>query len=112
MDQIFHALSDETRRAMLRRLADGACSVSELAEPFPMSLAAASKHIRVLEQTGLIRREIRWRTHICHLEAAPLRQAFDELGFYERFWTGRLDALARLLHEEDEQADKRKIDGD
>jgi DNA-binding transcriptional ArsR family regulator len=101
MDQIFHALSDGTRRQMLRNLADGECSVGELAEPFPMTLAAASKHIRVLEAAGLVRREVRWRTHVCRLEAAPLKQALDELSFYERFWTNRLETLDSLLREQD-----------
>ncbi len=101
IDAIFHALSDETRRAMLRDLAAGERTVSELAEPHPMTLAAASKHIKVLEKAGLIRREIRWRNHICHLEAAPLRQAFNELAFYQQFWTTRLDDLERLLLAED-----------
>jgi DNA-binding transcriptional ArsR family regulator len=101
MDQIFHALSDRTRRQMLRNLADGERSVGELAEPFPMTLAAASKHIRVLETAGLVRREVRWRTHVCRLEAAPLKRALDELSFYERFWTDRLDTLDQLLREED-----------
>jgi DNA-binding transcriptional ArsR family regulator len=103
MDAIFHALSDETRRRMLRDLAAGERTVSELAEPHPMSLAAASKHIKVLEKAGLLRREIRWRTHVCHLEAAPLRRAHDEIAFYEQYWTRRLDALERLLREEDAQ---------
>ena len=103
LDDIFQALSDETRRAMLRDLAGGERTVSELAKPHPMSLAAASKHIRVLEKAGLVRREIRWRTHVCRLEAVPLKQAVDELGFYERFWTDRLDTLQRLLHEEDDR---------
>ncbi|MDP2734204.1 MAG: metalloregulator ArsR/SmtB family transcription factor [Hoeflea sp.] len=100
MDDIFQALSDGTRRAMLRHLAKGELTIGELSEPFPMSLAAASKHIRVLEKAGLIRREIRWRTHICHLEAAPLKQAVKELAFYERFWISRLDTLERLLRED------------
>lgn len=104
MDRIFHALSDATRRRMLRSLAEGERSVGELAEPFPMTLAAASKHIRVLEAAGLLRREVRWRTHVCHLEAASLKRALDELAFYERFWTGRLDALDQLLREEDAAA--------
>ena len=72
--------------------------------PHAMTLAAASKHIKVLEKAGLLRREIRWRTHICHLEAAPLKPAWDELAFYERFWTDRLDLLERLLRDEDAQA--------
>ena len=101
MNEIFHALSDETRRAMLRDLAAGERTVSELARPFAMSLAAASKHIRVLEKAGLVRREIRWRTHICRLDAAPLQRARDELEFYAAFWTSRLDALDRLLRAED-----------
>lgn len=107
MDRILNALSDGTRRQMLRTLADGECSVGELAEPFPMTLAAASKHIRVLEAAGLVRREVRWRTHVCHLEAAPLKQVFDELSFYEKFWSDRLDALHQLLRAEDAEAASR-----
>lgn len=103
MDEIFQALSDPTRRAMLRELANGERTVGELAEAHPMTLPAASKHIKVLEKAGLIRREVRWRTHICHLVAAPLEQACKELQFYERFWTSRLDILDRLLREEDAQ---------
>jgi DNA-binding transcriptional ArsR family regulator len=101
MDQIFHALSDGTRRRMLRDLAERDRTVSELALPHAMSLAGASKHIKVLERAGLVRREIRWRTHWCSLEAAPLALAQRELQFYERFWTDRLDVLERLLREED-----------
>lgn len=101
MNAIFQALSDETRRAMLRDLAQGERTVGELAAPHPISLAAVSKHIKVLEKAGLIRREIRWRTHVCHLEAAPLKQAVDELMVYERFWTDRLDVLEGLLREDD-----------
>lgn len=100
LSTIFHALGDATRRRMLRALADGERTVGELAEPFPISLAAASKHIKVLEGAGLIRREVRWRTHVCRLAPEPLEQAHDWLGTYERFWTGRLDALERLLREE------------
>jgi DNA-binding transcriptional ArsR family regulator len=100
MDEIFHALSDGTRRAMLRDLAHGERTVGALAEPYPMTLAAASKHIRVLEKAGLVRREVRWRTHTCRLNAAPLKRAMDELAFYERFWTERLDTLERLLNED------------
>ncbi|TCR91146.1 ArsR family transcriptional regulator [Rhizobium sp. BK376] len=101
MDSIFHALSDATRREMLHELADGERTVGQLAEPFAISLAAASKHIKVLEGAGLIRREIRGRTHLCRLEPGPLASAHQWLGFYERFWTGRLDVLERLLREED-----------
>jgi DNA-binding transcriptional ArsR family regulator len=101
LNSLFHALGDATRRRMLRELADGERTVSQLAEPFTMSLAAASKHIKVLESAGLIRREVRWRTHVCHLQPGPLAQAHEWLAFYERFWTGRLDELERLLREED-----------
>ncbi len=106
MNDIFHALSDETRRSMLRDLSIGERTVGELAAPYPMTLAAASKHIKVLEKAGLVRRDIRWRTHVCSLEAAPLKQAMDELAFYEKFWTSRLDSLERLLNEEDAQTAK------
>lgn len=86
---------------MLRALGDGTRTVGQLAEPFAMSLAAASKHIKVLEGAGLIRREVRGRTHYCHLEPGPLASASAWLAFYERFWTGRLDVLERLLRDAD-----------
>jgi DNA-binding transcriptional ArsR family regulator len=101
MDSVFHALGDATRRHMLRDLAGGERTVSQLAEPFAMSLAAASKHIKALENAGLIRREVRGRTHLCRLEPGPLASAHQWLSFYERFWTGRLDILERLLREDD-----------
>ena len=100
LDAIFHALGDATRRRMLRELAGGERSVGELARPFAISLAAASKHIRALENAGLIRREIRGRTHLCRLDPGPLATAHEWLGFYERFWTDRLAVLDRLLREE------------
>jgi DNA-binding transcriptional ArsR family regulator len=101
LDTVFHALGDATRRDMLRELTLGERSVSQLAQPFEMSLAAASKHIKALEAAGLIEREVRGRTHICRLSATPLAGAHDWLSFYERFWTARLDALERLLREDD-----------
>ena len=109
MNSIFHALGDATRRKMLRDLAGRERTVSELAEPFSISLAAASKHIKVLESAGLIRREVRGRTHLCRLDPGPLASAHEWLSFYEGFWTERLDALERLLHEEDARnASRRK----
>ena len=102
LDTIFHALGDATRRSMLRQLASGEHSVSELAEPYAISLAAASKHIKALEHAGLIRREVRGRTHICRLDPGPLASAQEWLGFYEHFWTSRLDALERILREEND----------
>jgi DNA-binding transcriptional ArsR family regulator len=104
LDAVFHALGDATRRRMLRDLAGGEMTVGQLAEPFAMSLAAASKHIQALEKAGLIRREVRGRTHHCRLAPGPLADAHQWLGFYERFWTDRLDRLERLLREEDARA--------
>jgi len=106
LDSVFHALGDATRRQMLRDLACGERTVSELAEPFAMSLAGASKHIKALENAGLIRREVRGRTHLCRLDPAPLLSAYRWLGAYERFWTNRLDDLERLLREEDARNSK------
>jgi DNA-binding transcriptional ArsR family regulator len=101
LDTVFHALGDATRRRMLRELADGERTVGQLAEPFAISFQAASKHVKALENAGLIRREVRGRTHICRLDPAPLASAHEWLGFYERFWSTRLDVLERLLREED-----------
>jgi DNA-binding transcriptional ArsR family regulator len=101
LDTVFHALGDATRRSMLRDLAISERTVGELAQPYAMSLAAASKHIKALEQAGLIVREVRGRTHLCRLDPEPLASAHEWLGVYERFWTGRLDILERLLREDD-----------
>jgi DNA-binding transcriptional ArsR family regulator len=100
LDAVFHALGDQTRRRMLLELAGGERTVGQLAEPFSISLAAASKHIKALEGAGLIRREVRGRTHHCRLEPAPLAGAHQWLSFYERFWIERLMTLERLLAEE------------
>src|SRR5262249_20987159 len=96
MNSVFHALGDARRRQMLRDLAARERTVSELAGPFAMSLAAASKHIRVLEHAGLIRREVRGRTHVCRLDPGPLASAHEWLGFYERFWTSPHALLGRV----------------
>ena len=101
LDIVFRALGDATRRGMLASLALGEKTVGELAEPFAMSFAGASKHVKVLEDAGLIRREVRGRTHVCRLEPSPLASADQWLRHYERFWTGRLDALEQLLREDD-----------
>lgn len=98
---VFRALGDPTRRAMLHRLARGERTVGELAEPFSMSLAGASKHVKVLERAGLVRRRVRGRTHHCRLDAERLAEAHAWLRRYEGFWTDRLDALEALLEEED-----------
>src|SRR3954468_6054105 len=102
LDSIFHALGDPTRRVMLRELSEGERTVSKLAEPFAMSLAAASKHIKVLEAAGLVRREVKGRTHLVRIDAQALAGAFEWLKFYERFWSGRLDTLERLLRDDDQ----------
>ncbi len=101
MNAVFHALGDATRRQMLRQLTTGERTVTQLAQPFSISLAAASKHIKALENAGLIRREVRGRTHFCSLDPGPLASAQQWLSFYERFWTERLDLLEQLLREED-----------
>lgn len=97
LDSVFHALADPTRRAMLRLLAEGERMIGELAAPFAMTLPAASKHVRVLERSGLVRRRIEGRAHICSIEPAPLAAALDWLRFYEAFWNDRLDALDEFL---------------
>lgn len=104
LDDLFAALSDRTRRAMLGALAGGERSVGELAAPFDMSLAAASKHIKVLEAAGLVKREVHGRTHRVRLDAHPLHAGVEWLRHYERFWTLRLDALESLLQAEDRAA--------
>lgn len=88
---------------MLRSLADGERSIGELATPFAMSFAGASKHVKVLEEAGLVHREVRGRRHVCRLDAAQLAEAEAWLRYYERFWTGRLDTLEALLRAEDER---------
>jgi DNA-binding transcriptional ArsR family regulator len=86
---------------MLLELSEGARTVGQLAKPFDISLAAASKHIKALEHAGLIRREVRWRTHLCSLEPGPLASAHEWLSHYERFWTEHLDVLDQILRKED-----------
>jgi DNA-binding transcriptional ArsR family regulator len=103
LDSVFHALGDATRRRMLGELASGERTVGQLAQPFSISLAAASKHIKALENAGLIHRHVRGRTHHCRLAPGPLASAHQWLSFYERFWTDRLDILERLLRQEDER---------
>ena len=101
LDAVFHALADPTRRAMLQSLAAEPRSVGELAAPYAMSLAAASKHVKALERAGLVRRQVKGRMHLCRLEAAPLAAANEWLAFYQRFWTERFAVLDALLKAED-----------
>ncbi|GAB3381206.1 ArsR/SmtB family transcription factor [Lysobacter fragariae] len=97
LDAVFQALADPTRRAMLHDLAQAPRTVSELAAPFDISLAGASKHIQVLERAGLIQREIQGRVHTCRIDARPLHDGAEWIRHYERFWNQKLDALEALL---------------
>ena len=97
LDAVFHALADGTRRRMLRSLGARPRSVGELAAPFRISLAAASKHIKVLERAGLVTRQIQGRTHLCHLRSEALAAGQEWLRHYEQFWNQRLDALEAAL---------------
>jgi DNA-binding transcriptional ArsR family regulator len=104
MSDVFHALAHDVRREMLRRLAGGELTVGELAEPLTMSLAAASKHVKVLERAGLVHLSVDGRRHVCRLEPVPLASASAWLRFYERYWRERLDALAGFLYGETDAA--------
>lgn len=110
LDRLFHALSDPTRRAMLKALTEDERKIGDLAQPFAMSFAAASKHVRVLESAGLVRRRIEGRAHICRIEPAPLAAIEEWLAFYARFWSGRLDTLEALLQAADHGAASAKED--
>jgi DNA-binding transcriptional ArsR family regulator len=108
LDAVFHALADPTRRAMLHSLTLAERSIGELASPFRMSFAAASKHVKALETAGLVRRRIEGRTHVCQLEPHRLAEAHDWLSFYERFWTMRLDDLERELRKPEKRKKRSK----
>jgi len=100
LDSTFAALSDATRRGILARLArQGETSVSELAAPYKMSLPAVSKHLRVLEQAGLLARQKDGRVHRCRLRAEPMKDAAAWIERYRRFWETQLDSLARYLED-------------
>jgi DNA-binding transcriptional ArsR family regulator len=104
----FAALADPTRRAILARLISGEASVTQLAEPFDMSMPAISKHLKVLERAGLIARgrEAQWRP--CRLEAGPLKDVSDWTEHYRRFWTESFDRLDDYLHELKEKEKEKK----
>jgi len=101
LDVVFRALGDPTRRAMLERLATGEHTVTELAAPYRMSLAAASKHIQNLERAGLVKRTVRGRIHYVRIDPRPLSKAEAWLRDYERLWDVRLERLAELLRHPD-----------
>ena len=102
LDDVFHALSDTTRRAMLRKLAGGEQKIGDLAAPFDMSFNAISKHVKVLEEAGLVKRRIEGRAHVCSIVPAPLKAADEWLRFYEAFWSARFDMLDQLFRAQNE----------
>jgi DNA-binding transcriptional ArsR family regulator len=105
LDAVFMALADPTRRAIVGRLADGEASVSELSEPFEMSLPAVTKHLRVLERAGLLEHHKVGRVRRCRLVPQAMREADDFIARYRVFWSRRLDGLA--AHFEREESDER-----
>jgi DNA-binding transcriptional ArsR family regulator len=97
LDAVFSALSDPTRRGILSRLRDGDLRVTEIAEPLPISLAAASKHVKTLENAGLVTRQVRGRNHYITLSAGPLVEASEWIAGHRAFWEARLNALSSYL---------------
>lgn len=97
LDRAFAALSDPTRRAILARLSEGEAQVTELAEPFGMSLPAVSKHLKVLEKAQLITRHVNGRVHRFHVNPEPLQQASSWIEQYQTFWCEQLEALGDYL---------------
>lgn len=108
LDQTLAALADPTRRAILARLARGPARVTELAEPFSISLNSVSKHIRILERARLVRRRKQGREHILSIDPAPLDEAAEWIERQRLFWTGRLEALEAALRAEDREATHRQ----
>jgi DNA-binding transcriptional ArsR family regulator len=106
LDNVFNALSDPTRRAILARLTETDARVTDIAAEFPISLNSISKHIRMLERAGLVRRSIAGREHLLSLDAAPLSEAAMWIEHYRRFWEGRLAALEAFVTKQ--QKRKRK----
>ncbi|MFQ5651481.1 MAG: ArsR/SmtB family transcription factor [bacterium] len=99
LDLTFMALADPTRRAILMRLTEGECTVSELAQPFDMSLPAVSKHLKILENAGLLSRRKEGRIYRCRLKAVPLKEAAEWISRYREFWQKQFDALDRFLNQ-------------
>jgi DNA-binding transcriptional ArsR family regulator len=97
LDNVFNALCDPTRRAILARLTDTDARVTDIAAEFPISLNSISKHIRMLERAGLVRRSVNGREHVLSLDAAPLSEAAMWIDHYRRFWEGRLAALEAFV---------------
>lgn len=108
LDLVFHALSHSVRRAQIALLAESPRMVKELADPFDMSLPAASKHLKVLEHAGLMKREIHGRSHRCSLNAEHLQLVQTWLQKYQVFWAGTLDSLAKYAEEDASELKKHK----
>lgn len=103
LDEVFHALANRTRRALLARLKLGPAMVTELAKPFGFSLNAISKHLLVLERAGLIDRTVEGRVHSCALAAGPMASADEWLSAYQTFWDENLDSFAKFVETSHQQ---------
>jgi DNA-binding transcriptional ArsR family regulator len=101
LDYVFRALSDSTRRSILRDVAKGEKTVGEIAQPYPVSLPAISKHLKVLEGAHLIRRQRRGSFQVVRINAAPMKEAEEWIAYYRHFWNNQLDALQDLLDREE-----------
>ncbi len=111
LDRVFSALADPTRRGVLEALGRGSLAVSELAQPHDMSLPGFMKHLQVLENAGLIARSKEGRVVSCELSAAPMKAAAGWMSRYERFWSDKLDSLARYLDQQEELQSRRRTHG-
>jgi DNA-binding transcriptional ArsR family regulator len=103
LDRVFHALGDTSRRRMLHLLAESDRTITELAQPFNMSFAAVSKHVKSLEHAGLVRRNVHGRTHVIHLQPLTMAKAQRFLDFYQRLWSEQLDKLEALLQKKENE---------
>lgn len=108
-NELFHMLSDPTRRAILTRLGQGPARVTEVADPFEMSLPAISKHIRLMEQAGLLERKVRGREHFLALRPEPLAEAAGLIEEMRSYWTGTLDSLDRYFQKKTNKRGSRKL---
>jgi DNA-binding transcriptional ArsR family regulator len=106
LDRVFAAVSDPTRRAILARLADSDARVTDVASAFPISLNSTSKHIRVLEGAGLVRRQVQGREHVLSLQAAPLAEAAEWIEHYRRFWSDQLASLEAFVTAAEDREDQ------
>ena len=106
LDKIFMALADGTRRQLVNMLANGDKNISDLTAPFDMSMAAISKHIKVLEAAGIVKRQVQGRTHILSLQPEQLAEALDWISVYRYFWKKKFNTLEGLLNEQSKPANK------